>query len=171
MDYYGWQALYEEMRRCGHAHQTVDGAAACLTKLTQWYCLHDEPTGSNCEECGGRAAHDHTSGAWWKAQVEDCKGSLADYEDPEWNAMFAKCVTACTNKVAPVHRVIAWSVQQARLAHEGSCPRLRLTGCVSCSAVLFHNGWGRSNAVGARVRGAGRDGDSPGLFKSPLVVN
>ena len=97
-EYTDGSRVYEELRRCGHAHQTVDAAAACLTRLTQWYCLHEEPTGSYCERCGGWAAHNHTSGAWWHAQVEDSRGNLADYDDPEWNASYARAVAAITGK-------------------------------------------------------------------------
>jgi hypothetical protein len=114
--------VFEEVRRCGHAHQTVDAAAACLTRLTQWYCLHEEPTSSYCEQCGGRAAHDHTSGAWWKAQVEDSPGNLADTPDPEWDAMFAKAIAAYTSTATPNNRVLVWSVKQAQLAHAGKLP-------------------------------------------------
>jgi hypothetical protein len=121
-EYTDGSRVYEELRRCGHAHQTVDAAAACLTRLTQWYCLHEEPTGSYCEQCGGRAAHDHTSGAWWHAQVEDSRGNLADYDDPEWNAIYARAVAAITGKVTPPTRAITWAVKQAQLARAGKLP-------------------------------------------------
>jgi len=116
------RCVYEELQRYGHEHQTTDAAAACLSRLTQWYCLHEEPTGSYCGQCGGRAGHDHTSRTWWHAQVEDSKGNLADIPDPEWNAMYVKAVSAYTSTATPDNRVLAWSVKQAQLAHGGKLP-------------------------------------------------
>ena len=115
--------VFEELQRCGHEHQTVASAAACLKELTQWFCLHEEPTGEYCGQCGALGAgHDHTSAAWWHAQVEDSKGNLADVPDPEWDAMYAKAVSAYTSTATPNNRVLAWSVKQALLAHGGTLP-------------------------------------------------
>jgi hypothetical protein len=111
--------VYEELQRCGHEHQTADAAAACLTRLTQWYCLHEEPTGSYCGHCGGRACHDHTSSTWWHAQVEDSKGNLVDTPDPEWDAMYAKAVIVYNSTAKPKPKFLAWSVRQGQLLAKG----------------------------------------------------
>ena len=114
--------VYEELRRCSHAHDTVDAAVVCLTKLTQWYCLHEEPTGSFCEQCGGRAGHDHTSGEWYRARVEDSKGNIVDTPDPMWDAMYARAVKAYSSSTTPNNRVLAWSVRQFELAVQNKLP-------------------------------------------------
>lgn len=114
--------VFEELERFGHEHQTADAAAVCLTRLTQWHCLHEEPTGSHCEECGGQAGRNHTSSTWWHAQVEDSNGNLVDAPDTEWDAIYAKAVSAYTSTATPDNRVLAWSIKQGQLAHGGKLP-------------------------------------------------
>lgn len=65
---------WEERATCGHAHKTIEAAAACLAKKRRSYCNHGRIAGALCKHCLGYAQSHSASALWYNGTIHNQNG-------------------------------------------------------------------------------------------------